>query len=129
MSKKFFTNQGQNTLLKKFEGIFKHTKVNSFDALVGYLRASGYFSIRKYLKKVPKVRILVGINVDKVIKKFHKVGLEFSSNSEKILEEFKEDLIVKFFKLLKDKRLGCCCSLAFSKSWNVSRCSLIVTHL
>ena len=92
MGTKFFTNQGQNTLLKKFEGIFKHTKVNNFDALVGYLRASGYFKISKYLKKVPKVRILVGINVDHVIKKFHKVGLEFSSNSEKILEEFKKDL-------------------------------------
>jgi superfamily II DNA or RNA helicase len=92
MGTKFFTNQGQNTLLKKFEGIFKHTQVNNFDALVGYLRASGYFAIRKYLKKVPKVRILVGINVDKVIKKFHTVGLEFSSDSEKILEEFKEDL-------------------------------------
>ena len=88
MSSKFFTNQGNNTLLKKFEGIFKNTKVNSFDALVGYLRASGYFSIRKYLRRVPKVRILVGINVDSIIKKYHKVGLEFSSDSEKILEEF-----------------------------------------
>ena len=92
MGTKFFTNQGQNTLLKKFEGIFKHTQVNNFDALVGYLRASGYFKISQYLKKVPKVRILVGINVDKVIKKYHKIGLEFSSNSEKILEEFKKDL-------------------------------------
>ena len=92
MSSKFFTNQGNNTLLKKFEGIFKNTKVYSFDALVGYLRASGYFSIRKYLRKVPKVRILVGINVDSIIKKFHKVGLEFSSDSEKILEEFLKDL-------------------------------------
>jgi len=73
MGTKFFTNQGQNTLLKKFEGIFKHTKVNNFDALVGYLRASGYFKISKYLKKVPKVRILVGINVDHVIKKFKKI--------------------------------------------------------
>ena len=92
MSTKFFTNQGKNTLLKKFEGIFKHTKVNNFDALVGYLRASGYFAIRKYLKKVPKVRILVGINVDKVIKKYHQVGLEFTSNDQKVLEEFNKDL-------------------------------------
>ena len=92
MGTKFFTNQGQNTLLKKFEGIFKHTKVNNFDALVGYLRASGYFAIRKYLKKVPKVRILVGINVDKVIKKYHQVGLEFTSNDQKVLEEFNKDL-------------------------------------
>ena len=92
MSSKFFTNQGKNTLLKKFEGIFKNTKVHNFDALVGYLRASGYFSIRKYLRKVPKVRILVGINVDSIIKKYHKVGLEFSSDSEKILEEFLKEL-------------------------------------
>ncbi len=92
MGSKFFTNQGQNTLLKKFEGVFKNTKVNNFDALVGYLRASGYFKISKYLKKVPNVRILVGINVDTIIQKFHKVGLEFTSNSEKILEEFRNDL-------------------------------------
>lgn len=92
MSTKFFTNQGKNTLLEKFEGIFKYTQVQNFDALVGYLRASGYFAIRKFLKKVPKIRILVGINVDKVIKQYHQVGLEFSSNNEKILEEFNKDL-------------------------------------
>ena len=92
MSTKFFTNQGKNTLLEKFEGIFKYTQVQNFDALVGYLRASGYFAIRKFLKKVPKIRILVGINVDRVIKQYHQVGLEFSSNNEKILEEFNKDL-------------------------------------
>ena len=59
--------------------------------MVGYLRASGYFAIRKYLKKVPKVRILVGINVDKVIKKYHQVGLEFTSNDQKVLEEFNKE--------------------------------------
>ena len=71
MSTKFFNNQGKNTLLEKFEGIFKYTKVNNFDALVGYLRASGYFKIRKFLKNVPKIRILVGINVDNAIKQYH----------------------------------------------------------
>ena len=55
MGTKFFTNQGQNTLLKKFEGIFKHTKVNNFDALVGYLRASGYFKINKYLTTMSRL--------------------------------------------------------------------------
>ena len=84
MSSKFFTNQGKNTLLKKFEGIFKNTKVHNFDALVGYLRASGYFSIRKYLRKVPKVRILVGINVDSIIKNIIKLVL----NSLVIVKKF-----------------------------------------
>ncbi len=93
MSTKFFTNQEGNTLYKKFDGIFKNTQVNNFDALVGYLRASGYFAIRKYLTKVPKVRILVGINVDNIIKKYHKIGLEFSSDSSKVLDEFKQFLI------------------------------------
>lgn len=92
MTTKFFTNQGDNTLYKKFEGIFKYTKVNDFDALVGYLRASGYFKIRRFLKKVPKIRILVGINVDKAIKHYHQIGLEFATNEQKILEELNKDL-------------------------------------
>ncbi len=92
MSTKFFNNQGKNTLLEKFEGIFKYTKVNNFDALVGYLRASGYFKIRKFLKNVPKIRILVGINVDNAIKQYHQIGLEFATNEQKILEELNKDL-------------------------------------
>ena len=83
MSTKFFTNQGNNTLLKKFDRLFKHTKVHNFDALVGYLRASGYFKISQYLKKVPKVRILVGINVDKVIQKYQR-----SDNFQVIVKKF-----------------------------------------
>lgn len=46
MSTKFFTNEDQNTLLKKIEGIFKHKNIHFLDALVGYFRASGYFQIR-----------------------------------------------------------------------------------
>lgn len=68
MSTRFFTNSGENTLLKKFKGIFENNKdIEYFDALVGFLRASGYFSIRPHLQQVPKIRILVGINVDTII--------------------------------------------------------------
>lgn len=50
MSSRFFTNNETNTLLKKFEGIFEHNPdLARFDALVGYLRASGYFAIRPNL--------------------------------------------------------------------------------
>jgi len=46
MSTRFFTNEGQNTLLNKFAGVFAHNPdIEHFDALVGYLRASGYFRI------------------------------------------------------------------------------------
>ena len=63
MSTKFFTNHEANTLLKKLEGVFEHNKdIEVFDALVGYFRASGYFAIRPFLNRVPKVRVLVGID-------------------------------------------------------------------
>jgi hypothetical protein len=63
MSTKFFTNHEANTLLNKLEGVFEHNKdIEVFDALVGYFRASGYFAIRPFLNRVPKVRVLVGID-------------------------------------------------------------------
>ena len=65
MGTNFFTNEKENTLLEKIEGVFKYKKVHFFDALVGYFRASGYFRIRKFIQQTPKIRILVGINVDK----------------------------------------------------------------
>lgn len=63
MSTKFFTNHEANTLLNKLEGVFEHNKdIEVFDALVGFFRASGYFAIRPFLNRVPKVRVLVGID-------------------------------------------------------------------
>ncbi len=89
MSKKFFTNTDDNTLINKFEGVFRHNpNIQFFEALVGYFRASGYFRIRPFLDKVPNIRILVGINVDKLIADANKQGLEFSLNSEKTKEDF-----------------------------------------
>ena len=93
MSTKFFTNRDDNTLLKKFYGIFKNnTDIQHFDALVGFLRASGYFTIRPFLNKVPKVRILVGINVDRIVSKYHQQGLEFRYDSELTKKDFKDQL-------------------------------------
>ena len=65
---KFFTNRENNTLYGKFAGILENNvSIDRFDAVVGYLRASGYFKIRKFLSRMKKVRILVGINTDKYI--------------------------------------------------------------
>lgn len=88
MSTKFFTNKGDNTLLNKFKGIFENTEVNSFDALVGYFRSSGYFRIREHLVDVEKVRILVGIDVDHLISDAARKGLEFNFNTEVTRKEF-----------------------------------------
>jgi superfamily II DNA/RNA helicase/HKD family nuclease len=92
MSTRFFTNDGDNTLLNKFKGVFEHNKdIKYFDALVGYFRASGYFRIREHLKDVPKIRILVGIDVDKIIAKYNSKGLLFQGDANQTLIEFLND--------------------------------------
>lgn len=93
MSTHFFTNQGGNSLIKKFEGVTSNlTDLHHFDALVGYLRASGYFKVREFLDNVPKVRILVGINVNKLIETAHNRGKEFFKDGERTKIEFIRDV-------------------------------------
>jgi HKD family nuclease len=93
MSTKFFTNSEENTLIKKFEGVFTYNpNIQYFDALVGYFRASGYFRIRPFLDKVPHIRILVGINVDKMLADAQKSGLEFFKHDEKTREDFIKEI-------------------------------------
>jgi superfamily II DNA or RNA helicase len=89
MPTKFFTNQEGNSLLKKFEGVFANMQsVRHFDALVGYFRTSGYFKVRPFLNEIPRIRILVGINVDQLIKKYHEKGQLFLQNPEETREDF-----------------------------------------
>lgn len=88
MGTNFFTNEKENTLLEKIEGVFKYRNVHFFDALVGYFRASGYFRIRKFIRNTPVIRFLVGINVDKLTYQANKKGLQFTPNSGKTQEEF-----------------------------------------
>ena len=90
MSTKFFTNEGDNTLLKRFAGVFEHLpNIDFFDALVGYFRSSGYFAIRPYLEQVPHIRILVGINVDRMIAKYHSEGLLFKGDPQMAVDDFR----------------------------------------
>lgn len=60
---KFFTNEPGATLYDRFEKALAHTKY--FDILVGYFRASGFYRLREAFEDVEKVRILIGLNVDK----------------------------------------------------------------
>src|ERR1039457_5164258 len=90
MSTRFFTNHGDQTLLRKFQGVFEsNTDIEWFDALVGFLRASGYFAIRPFLGNVPHIRILVGINVDAIMSDYHRRGLLFLADPTKALDEFR----------------------------------------
>ena len=88
MSTKFFTNKNNNNLINKFKGVFENQSIHSFDALVGYFRASGYFKIRPLLDNVPEIRILVGINVDDLINEAQKKGQLYLENTTHTKEEY-----------------------------------------
>ena len=99
MTTKFFTNEAENTLIKKIEGIFKYRNIYFFDALVGYFRASGYFKIRKFIEAASAIRILFGINIDNLINEAHYQGLLFDPNAEKAQNKFFEEIKRIFEKL------------------------------
>ncbi len=89
VSTKFFTNEGGNSLFKKFTGAFEHiADLYAFHAVVGYFRASGYFAIREHLLKVPEVKVLVGINVDVISAEAKRRGLLFFGDTERTRDEF-----------------------------------------
>src|SRR3990167_7361561 len=62
---RFFTNEPDATLLSRFQKILENN-TQFFDVLVGYFRSSGFFQLYPSLKNVEKIRILVGLNIDKV---------------------------------------------------------------
>lgn len=94
MSTKFFTNETSNSLYEKFEGVFSNNpNIHCFDVLVGYFRASGYFKIKDFLSRIPKVRILVGINVDSLIAGAQAKGLQFFNSDTQTREEFMRQTI------------------------------------
>lgn len=61
---KFFTNEPERDLYSRFAAILK-SNTQFFDILVGYFRASGFFKMYEALESVEKIRILIGLNVDK----------------------------------------------------------------
>lgn len=61
---KFFTNAPERDLYSRFSTILK-SNTQFFDILVGYFRTSGFFRLYPAMEDVEKIRILVGLNVDK----------------------------------------------------------------
>lgn len=61
---KFFTNEPERDLYSKFQSLLRG-EMNFFDVIVGYFRTSGFFKMCDSLNSVEKIRILVGLNVDK----------------------------------------------------------------
>ncbi|RKY78116.1 hypothetical protein DRQ07_07940 [candidate division KSB1 bacterium] len=88
----FFTNEPDSTLLDRFIAILKDVKY--FDILVGYFRSSGFFRLYKSFENIEKIRILVGLNLDK--KTFQIIDTAGNSDFEshaKVKEYFGEVLI------------------------------------
>lgn len=83
-----FTNREGNTLMKEFEGVLLHNpQIRNLDAVVGFLRASGYFSLRPFLDNIGKVRVLIGIDVDKYIAQAARQGKLFFGAEEDVKED------------------------------------------
>lgn len=81
---KFITNEGEKNLLTRFKVLIKNTEF--FDVLVGYFRTSGFYKLQESLESVSKIRILVGLNVDRktyeLIENTDTRGLNFHSSKE-----------------------------------------------
>jgi hypothetical protein len=84
----FFTNRDGNTLMKQFENFLKkNPQVKNLDAVVGFLRASGYFALRPFLDNINKVRVLIGIDVDKYIARAAQHRELFMGAEEEVKED------------------------------------------
>lgn len=83
MSTKFFNNVNNNTLFDKLKGIATAMpNFESFLAVAGFFRSSGYFKLRQELEKVPVIKILVGINVDDIFRRHNKTLLMLTDSQK-----------------------------------------------
>lgn len=90
----FFTNEEGQSLLSRFKATLKDTQL--FDVLVGYFRTSGFYQLYESLEPVEKIRILVGLNVDREtydIMQYHELlgMLDFESH-QKTKKQFQQNL-------------------------------------
>lgn len=83
-----FTNRDGNTLMKEFEGVLQYNpQIRNLDAVVGFLRASGYFSLRPFLDNINKARVLIGIDVDKYIAEAARQGKLFFGAEDEVKQD------------------------------------------
>lgn len=129
----FFTNEEGHTLLSRFKSTLKDTQL--FDVLVGYFRASGFYQLYDALEPVDKIRILVGLSVDRdsydVMQYHHQTGsFDFESHQrtkKRYQQNLKEEIensdendnrleigIKKFIEFLKSD----CHDPAIDKAYN-----------
>ena len=94
---KFFTNEEGNSLYERFNRILKNAQY--FDSLVGYFRSSGFYRLCDSLENIEKIRILIGLNVDKqtydAIQEVEQKKLDFEAQAN-IRKQFKEEVKIEF---------------------------------
>lgn len=75
--------------MKQFEGLLANNpNIKNLDSVVGFLRASGYFTLRPFLDSINKVRMLIGIDVDKYIVKANNQGQLFFGAEEEVKQDY-----------------------------------------
>ncbi|MFV0389549.1 MAG: helicase-related protein [Pyrinomonadaceae bacterium] len=91
----FFTNEEGHTLLSRFKSTLKDTLL--FDVLVGYFRASGFHQLYDSFEPVEKIRILVGLSVDRdsyeMIQYHHQTGLMDFESHQRTKTRFQQNLM------------------------------------
>ncbi len=88
----FFTNEPDSTLLDRFVTILKD--VRYFDILVGYFRASGFFRLYKSFENIEKIRILVGLGLDKKTFQIIETANNSDFESHAKVKEYFGDILV-----------------------------------
>jgi len=120
----FITNEKNQSLKDRFEVLIKDTSF--FDCLVGYFYSSGFHAIYKSLDNTKKIRILIGININRQTydlledaPKDHRQKIDFSHSEtkeevESLIEKEMEDSrdnrkveegVIKFIEWVKGKKL------------------------
>ena len=94
---KFFTNRDGIGLYERFNQTLKQAQY--FDALVGYFRTSGFYRICDSLDNIDKIRILIGINIDKetynILHDVEQKKLDFEAQA-KIKQQFQNEVKTEF---------------------------------
>ena len=97
---KFFTNEPERDLYTRFSVILK-SNTQFFDVLVGYFRTSGFFKLYPALETVEKIRILVGLNVDRFTVKIidrSREEIKYTAFTKKESIEFFEESVENEFE-------------------------------
>jgi superfamily II DNA/RNA helicase/HKD family nuclease len=93
----FFTNENGNSLLNRFKATLKDTQL--FDVLVGYFRSSGFYQLYESLEPVEKIRILVGLSVDRdsydILQYHEQMGMIDFESHKRTKKQFQENLKIE----------------------------------